>query len=144
VRSGEWLEIGEISKKRSSKNFTSTFGVRPSGDPTPPPGIRTLNETLRGTPAGFSGCRSSVHPALPAGTNRPRPDVLILLLGRYKLGADLQSGASCCEAAETTCRVEVKLVVVVGRVDAVDGTDIGHRHPQSPPLRISQPVPKYT
>jgi hypothetical protein len=49
-RSDDWLEIGEMSKRRSSKNFTSTFGVRrcpcenarnffirPSGDPIPRP-----------------------------------------------------------------------------------------------------------
>jgi hypothetical protein len=58
-RSGDWLKIGEISKKRSSKKFYidvwcssvsmgEIFFICPSGDPhpAPPPGVTTLNETL--------------------------------------------------------------------------------------------------
>jgi hypothetical protein len=57
------LEIGEISKKKVVKNFVSMFGVRPSGDPTRPPGVTTLNETLTGIPAvqaKFDNLRSDV------------------------------------------------------------------------------------
>jgi hypothetical protein len=56
-RSGDWLEIGEMSKKNGRQKILHprlvsvgvrgrNFFIRPSGDPIPPPGVTTLNETL--------------------------------------------------------------------------------------------------